>query len=293
LDETGFTTIDVPGAGLTAAHGINDRNQIVGGYIGSSGNLSFLWDAGSFTTIAVPGARETAAVGINNGGQIVGQYLDASGSQYHGFLWDAGSVTTIDVPGAKNTYPRGINDLGQIVGAYQDASFRLHGFRWDAGVVTTIDVPGAQSDVVWGINNRSQIVGAYADAEQMVHGFIATPIPKSPLTVTIDIKPGSDPAPINPKSQGKIPVAILTTDTFDATTVNAASVRFGATGIEAAPVQVAVEDVNGDGRPDLLLDFNTQDTGIQCGETSAFLTGKTFSGQAIQGSDSIVTVGCQ
>jgi hypothetical protein len=27
----------------------------------------------------------------------------------------------------------------------------------------------------------------------------------------------------------------------------------------------AVEDVNDDGRPDLLLHFNTQETGIQCG----------------------------
>jgi hypothetical protein len=113
------------------------------------------------------------------------------------------------------------------------------------------------------------------------------------IKIAIDIKPGSEPAPINPKSKGKIPVAILTTDTFDATTVNPATARFGATGTEAAPVLVAVEDVNGDGRPDLLLHFNTQDTGIQCGDTSASLTGKTFSGQAIQGSDSIQTVGCK
>jgi hypothetical protein len=120
--------------------------------------------------------------------------------------------------------------------------------------------------------------------------IIGTPVPER---VTIDLKPGSDPAPINPKSQGKIPVAILTTDTFDATMVNAATVRFGATGTEAAPVQVAVEDVNDDGRPDLLLDFNTQDTGIQCGVTSASLIGQTFNGQVIEGSDSIQTVGCQ
>ncbi len=33
-----------------------------------------------------------------------------------------------------------------------------------------------------------------------------------------------------------------------------------------------------------------QDTGIVCGETSASLTGQTFGGQAIEGSDSISTV---
>jgi len=54
-------------------------------------------------------------------------------------------------------------------------------------------------------------------------------------------------ATINLKSQGVIPVAILTTDTFDATTVNAATIRFGKTGTEAAIVRSALEDVDGDG----------------------------------------------
>jgi hypothetical protein len=117
--------------------------------------------------------------------------------------------------------------------------------------------------------------------------------------VTIDIKPGGFPNSINPTSSGKIPVAILTTDatnnttTFDATTVDPATVHFGRTGTEAAPVQDALEDVDGDGDTDMILHFNTQDTGIKCGDTSATLTGETFGGQAIQGTDSIKTVGCK
>lgn len=113
------------------------------------------------------------------------------------------------------------------------------------------------------------------------------------VEVGIDIKPGSFPNSINPNSQGVIPVAILTTDTFDATTVDPSTVFFGATGTEAAPVQSALEDVDSDGDTDMILHFNTQDTGIQCGATAASLTGKTQSGQAIQGSDSIETVGCK
>jgi hypothetical protein len=112
-------------------------------------------------------------------------------------------------------------------------------------------------------------------------------------TVTIDIKPGSDPNSINPRSRGKIPVAILTTNDFDATTVDPNTVLFGATGTEAAPVQSALEDVDRDGDTDMILHFNTQDTGIVCGATSASLTGETFSGQPIEGSDSIKTVGCK
>jgi hypothetical protein len=112
-----------------------------------------------------------------------------------------------------------------------------------------------------------------------------------PDCVGIDIKPGSEPNSINSKSQGVIPVAILTTDTFDASTVDPSLVLFGATGSEAAPVQSALEDVDGDGDIDMILHFKTQETGIQSGDISASLTGGTFSGQIIQGSDCIKTVG--
>jgi hypothetical protein len=115
------------------------------------------------------------------------------------------------------------------------------------------------------------------------------------ITVAIDIKPGSFPNSINPRSKGVIPVAILTTDTFDATTVDPTTVRFGATGTEAAPVKAALRkrDVDKDGDTDMMLHFKTQATGIVCGDTSASLTGETFSGQMIQGSDSIKTAGCK
>jgi hypothetical protein len=75
------------------------------------------------------------------------------------------------------------------------------------------------------------------------------------IIMEIDVKLRSDTNPINPRSKGKISVAILTTNTFDATTVNAATVHFGATGTEAAPIVVAVKDTNGDGLTDMLLLF--------------------------------------
>lgn len=113
------------------------------------------------------------------------------------------------------------------------------------------------------------------------------------VEVNIDIKPGSDPNSINPRSKGVIPVAILTTDTFDATSVDPLSVKFGSNEATETHGQGHIEDVEGDGDMDLMLHFRTQDTGIQCGDTSASLTGQTFEDQAIQGADSIVTVGCE
>ncbi len=114
-----------------------------------------------------------------------------------------------------------------------------------------------------------------------------------PLPVEVDIKPGSFPNSIDPKSKGVIPVAILTTSTFDATTIDPLSVRFGPDGATEAHGKGHIEDVDGDGNDDLVLHFRTQETGIACGDTSTSLTGKTFDGQQIQGSDSIQTVGCK
>jgi hypothetical protein len=117
------------------------------------------------------------------------------------------------------------------------------------------------------------------------------------LKISLDIKPGGFPNSINPSSRGNIPVAILTTDAtdntgpFDATTVDPGTVRLGPAGAGAA--RYSLEDVDGDGDIDLLLHFNTQDTGIQCGDLSATLTGKTFDGREIQGTDAIRTVGCR
>ncbi len=123
--------------------------------------------------------------------------------------------------------------------------------------------------------------------------------------VDIDIKPGGDPNSINPRSAGSdpnsinlrskrvIPVAILTTDTFDASTVDPMSVKFGPGGATEAHGRGHIEDADGDGDLDLVLHFKTQMVGIVCGDTSASLTGQTFDEQAIEGSDSINTVACK
>lgn len=111
--------------------------------------------------------------------------------------------------------------------------------------------------------------------------------------VSIDIKPGSFPNSINPRSNGVIPVAILTTDTFDAATVAPTSVRFGATGTESTPNHYALEDVNSDGKADLVLQFPTQNTGIVCATASATLTGMTKRGMNITGTDSVRTTSCK
>ena len=54
---------------------------------------------------------------------------------------------------------------------------------------------------------------------------------------------------------------------------------------------VQSEDVNGDGRPDLVLRFRIRDTGLGCGQSTAILTGRTVLGDRISGTDTIHVVG--
>ena len=108
--------------------------------------------------------------------------------------------------------------------------------------------------------------------------------------VTIDIKPGSQTNPINPKSIGKIPVAILTTADFNAPSeVDKTSLTFGRTGDEISLVSCNKkgEDVNGDGLLDQVCFFKTKLTGFQIGDTVGFLKGQTLEGVSIEGRDSV------
>ena len=110
------------------------------------------------------------------------------------------------------------------------------------------------------------------------------------IQVSIDIKPGSLSNPINPKSLGTIPIAILSTPDFDASLeVDKTSLTFGRTGDEHSLVfcNKNGEDVNDDGLLDLVCHFKTKLTGFQIGDTVGTLKGQTVNGVPIEGQDTV------
>ncbi|MBI2486437.1 MAG: hypothetical protein HYW01_05680 [Deltaproteobacteria bacterium] len=110
------------------------------------------------------------------------------------------------------------------------------------------------------------------------------------IEVEIDIKPGSYPNSINPKSKGTVAVAILSTPDFDAPgEVDKTLLTFGQTGDEVslAFCNKSAEDVNADGLLDQVCHFNTQDTGFHEGDTEGILKGKTVDDTPIEGRDSV------
>jgi hypothetical protein len=128
--------------------------------------------------------------------------------------------------------------------------------------------------------------GSYADWDYI---SVTSPV----LPVEIDIQPSNFPNLINPQKPSLIPVAILTNSSFDATTVDPLSVEFGPNAAYVKDGKGRITDADLDGDLDMLLLFNSKETGIQCGDTKASLIGKTTIGQDITGADALLTVGCR
>ena len=102
--------------------------------------------------------------------------------------------------------------------------------------------------------------------------------------VEIDIKPGSDDNSINLKSKGVVPVAVLTTEDFNASDVDPTTVEFAG----AKPVRWKLCDVDDDGEVDMLFHFKTKDlVELDENSTKATLTGMTFGGEDIELTDEV------
>ena len=79
-------------------------------------------------------------------------------------------------------------------------------------------------------------------------------------TVEIDIKPGSLTNPVNPKSRGMLPVAILGSNEdedlgFDVSNIDPYSIYLKGLYCPAYPVRWNIKDVNGDNIPDYFFLF--------------------------------------
>jgi len=113
--------------------------------------------------------------------------------------------------------------------------------------------------------------------------------PSEPLGVTIDINPGDNKAVIDLSAGGTVPVAILSTATFDATTrVARTSLTFGRTGTEASlKACEKTRDINRDRLPDLVCTFETRATDLRKGDRTAVLQGLTTDSRPILGQDAV------
>ena len=135
-------------------------------------------------------------------------------------------------------------------------------------------------------------VAAIAESDQSLTFEVVSP---AVLPVEIDIRPYCQHNIIFLRSWGTVPVAILSSEDFDATTVDPATVELAGAGVaywDLFDIFLACErDVNQDGLLDLFCRVEIKDIDPdQVVDGYAFLSGSTYDGQEIEGSDEVILI---
>jgi uncharacterized membrane protein len=173
-----ITTFDYPGAGnLTLPQKINERGDVVGEFIDSSGvTRGFIrFSNGSFSDpIVDPNDTVgfTEGRGINNSRTVAGDYVISDGT-LHSFFLSGSTFTEYDVPNTVQTNLLSINDVDDFTGGFDpDGSGVFQAFFSIDGTLTSFSVPAALSTFAYEINNSEElVVGYYIDAAGVLHGY--------------------------------------------------------------------------------------------------------------------------
>jgi len=124
-----------------------------------------------------------------------------------------------------------------------------------------------------------------AIAEITVEGRPAEP---QALEVDLDIRPASASNQIRLSSRVPVPIAVLSSESVNVTSIDKHSLRFGALGTEDSLRACAVvPDINKDRQRDLVCLAAVDRTGFKKGDLVGRLTGTTLTGIAIEGTDSV------
>ena len=236
-----------------------------------------------------------AIIGVNSGTNV--QDLD-----FFSFSGKEGDVVTLDIDGGMG----GTRNVDTIMAVYSTAAgypmLRYNddgGFPLDPGSTHQYDakivnfrLPATGTYVVGvssyprrlqnGGTTSSTTLGTNSNGD---YTLIISGVTPPLLQISIDIKPGNDAlAPINPRSKGKIPVALLGASDFVVRDVDTSKLTFGHSGNEASLAKChEASDVNGDVFPDMLCHFENQDAKFEATDDEAILRGELTDGRKFEG----------
>lgn len=189
--------------------------------------------------------------------------------------YTAYECTTLTLDGSGSYDPNGA--------LYPDPEYPWHGYivswEWD------LDNDGEYDDATGETTTWSSCaLGLHVVGLKVTNNFeesdeadtVINVVERPPeVEVSVDIKPGSCPNPINVKSRGLLPVAVLGSEDFDVATIDPSTIRLTRESVDCSvePIRWSYEDVatpfegepcdchdlNGDGYMDLTLKFDTEE----------------------------------
>jgi hypothetical protein len=130
-------------------------------------------------------------------------------------IWELGSLTDFQQkgPALPEGHPFTISNAGTFWSSTTTATNSNRAWTMGMGIGKIDDVAKGQSNAVWPVRGGTK--------------------------VPVDVKPGSCPNPLNFKSQGVLPIAILGTFDLDVTTIDPVTIRLEG----VAPLRSSLEDV--------------------------------------------------
>lgn len=220
---------------------------------------------------------------------------DANDVDFYSFNAQAGDVLTVDIDygfasgDSVDTVIAIFDSERRLLRSGDDASLdpgSVHGYdaRIDDFVVpaTGTYTVGVSSYPRYFFPGGETRWSSYVDEGDYV--LVIDGMSPATMQITMEIKPGNDDVapPINPRSKGKLPVALMGSADFDASQVDVGSLTFGATGDENSLHKCAkrTRDINRDGYPDLLCHFYTAKTGFGPNSLEGHVKGRTGNGNS-------------
>jgi len=259
---------------LVISGGSVEVNGIIGnGSLGTNDVdfYSFTGSVGDVVTIDIDGGMKSDGSGVDTYIAIFKPDSTILQANDDGGILDLGSVSTLDslisnirLP-VTGTYTVGVTSSAHPFLVTGGGAVGSSGFN--------MNLTGSYTLVISGVSDPVQPAPAPAPA----------PVVQQ---INIEIKPGvPEQPPINTKSQGSIPVALLSNSGFDALGVDTQSLTFGHSGNEHSLVRGIKEsrDVDGDGRLDLLCHFDNQMTGFEPSDAAGVVKGRMAAGGQFEG----------
>jgi hypothetical protein len=236
---------------------------------------------------------------LTNGGALNNRGIASAIVTDPGIEFSTGYTIVDSADFTADTLTISIKNVGGGIGLSFNEVWAFDNLNWSGthGVITgLVEQPGGNLRVVSTDFGDDWIVIQFMPAyfsglPEAPSEFKATFKISGALTPTIDIDPNKKSENVIDLTKGNnLKVAILGDEAFDALQVNPATVKFGP-GF-AAPIRTNGQDYNHDGFSDLILTFNLEETDIACEDVSAMLTGETYDGESLRGSDNITVQPC-